>query len=476
MGACCGRAQKKHEEKEHAVSEAARLAADNRVLRQEKQQLAAGHAEATRGSSLLQQQLSLYGGRGDAAGVPPDELLRALGIVRRRLDNPSQLGDADGDGVDDGEQVVALRRRLEKVQVAHREASLELDRSKAMLKRYHDICARQQEDIAELTQEQAEGRSAVQRRLKEVSQLAEARRRRIVMLENFNSKLRGRALQRPLLTEGGEGGDNATVVTTGTGSDSMWSDPAGLGPMENLVQVYVVDAELDTRAGRLAGVDPDSLTTVATVDFITFSPMMSPAAVGAAPAFNYMVKFPVQPDHTLLRYFATKTVTVEVHYAAHAGFEVVGRAMLRLKDLLSKRGSAVFRNAPLVMEGREVGTVTVKVRLAIPVYDLWRAFLASHPDEQAELDSVAAAQDAAEKAAAASRAARDLNALQASSYYFLCVCVCVCVCVYLWAWLSYCWSCARACAVLWGLRCASFCLFVLSCLVPSCGPLWCGVP
>ena len=52
--------QKKHEEKEHAVKEARRLGEENRALKEEKQQLVAMGAEASRGTNLLQQQLALY--------------------------------------------------------------------------------------------------------------------------------------------------------------------------------------------------------------------------------------------------------------------------------------------------------------------------------------------------------------------------------------------------------------------------------
>lgn len=382
-----------------------------------------------------------YGGRADSAGVPPDELLRALGIVRRRLDNPSRVG---GDSEDPEEQVVVLRRRLEKVQVCcclpvtglplvvvhvadgyvpctpqvgHREAQLELDRSKAMLKRYHDICARQQEDIAELTQQETNSRANVQRRLREVNHLAESRRRRIQHLEALNAKLRGQATAAPRLMDAkgrgrGRGNDADTVAS---GDDSLWSDAAALGPLENLVQVFVADARLRREVILDAGGDADSLTTVAMVEFINFAPMMSPAATGGEPAFNYMVKFPVAPDHTLLRYLATNVVTVELHRMVHADFELVGRATLPLRGLLQGRGSVTFENAPLVMEGadlNEVGSVTVKVRMAVPVSGLWRAFLQSHPAEAAELDDAMVEQDAADAARVASRAAREINTLE----------------------------------------------------------------
>ena len=94
--------------------------------------------ESDRANELLKDKMRLYSGE---TGVDTSDLERALTLVKRHTDRPSEVDflDNDMEDVDDMEAVPALRKRIQKLQIKQLEQQRELDRADRMLKAQSSI-------------------------------------------------------------------------------------------------------------------------------------------------------------------------------------------------------------------------------------------------------------------------------------------------------------------------------------------------
>ncbi len=130
------------------------------------------------------------GGLGVGAAVPPEELERALTLVRKRLDQPGTVdgmsgsgGSGSGGGADATADTPALRRKVQQLQLALLSTQRELERSEAMLRAQTAIAQDLSAEVAELNERLSGETGAVKRRLADTETLAEKRLQRVHMLE-----------------------------------------------------------------------------------------------------------------------------------------------------------------------------------------------------------------------------------------------------------------------------------------------------
>jgi hypothetical protein len=159
-----------------------------------------GEREAvTRANTLLRERLALYSGAaaldgvgaimGDTLSVPPEELEKALAIVRRRLDRPSSSTGTVGGSEDLSASLLVAplgpedKKKVQQLQLALLSSQRELERCERMLKAQtalaKDMGVEVQELQARLT---AEG-SGLKTRIAELESLAEQRLQKANMLE-----------------------------------------------------------------------------------------------------------------------------------------------------------------------------------------------------------------------------------------------------------------------------------------------------
>jgi hypothetical protein len=180
---------------------------------------------SARANAVLRERLALYsggvglegtgvGGVADAltGSVPPEDLERALTMVRRRIDNPSRVGDAElglstagggatasaTGGADDAAatSVPALRNKVQQLQLALLTAQREAERADRMLRAQTAIAQDLSAEVADLNERLGAEGAGVKRRLADTEALAEARLQRVHMLEaqvkQLLAKLRAR--------------------------------------------------------------------------------------------------------------------------------------------------------------------------------------------------------------------------------------------------------------------------------------------
>lgn len=419
----------KHEELQRLRARNDELAKKEERLEHTVQQLRLGAMEQATGKADLQRKISLF--TAGPGGVPSEELEKALALVKRRMENPSAEASrgkggagAEGDAVTE-EDPAKLKTRLEKLQVNHLTLQRELQRAEQMLKAQSAINEDQSAEISELTAQLSEGAASLRQKLNDYKTLAEKRLARCTSLEAQVKQLmydarRGRG-------RGGRGGaSGAAGVEDGLGElgakgsiseehddnllgalsaeDSMESSMMSedFGPGENVLEVWVVGAEIEPWAlGTRDG-------TFLMLDFFNFETVTSPLAHGASPQYNFSSRYQIRMDSYVLSHFASSTINIEVNQARGADYERLGRAVVPLRDLLKPRGKMVNRRVPMrTSDGRIVGHLHLECKLALPVNELWSAYLKDHPEEAKKVREDAEESRIAEKAM--ERAAADLE-------------------------------------------------------------------
>lgn len=208
-------------------------------LRLEHEKLASANESTQRANTLLRERLALYAGgaglqgagavigtcarsrsrstsasatahhatntycaaytAGDALAVPASELERALTLVRRRLDRPSDINE-QGLIVSDTAQDGDLKRRLQQLQVALLTAQGEIDRYERMMKAQGSISQDLAAEVTSLSTQLAAAKADGGKALADTQALAEQRLQRIQMLEAQVSQLlqQAKSMKRPV--------------------------------------------------------------------------------------------------------------------------------------------------------------------------------------------------------------------------------------------------------------------------------------
>lgn len=319
--------------------QAQQLTSERDALRAQAEGLQAALEQTRRGQELLQDKVRLFATDG---GVEVEELERALALVRRQRDAPSAadiLGAsaADAAGAAAGaEAVPVLRRKVHSLQVSLLTANQELERTEKMLAAQTAINRDLAEEIKELSAARGADTDALRRKVADFEALADTRAQRARALEAQNKQLMRRVaqLQQQLRTSAVRGRAFATIpeagalhdsprasMTLGAGAaaasvalpaalaaargDALGGSLGGgtadlqselsfslseaeLGPSENLLEVWVVEAALDPTKV------PSRATTFIMVDFFDYETQTTPLATGSSPAYNFAASYKVR--------------------------------------------------------------------------------------------------------------------------------------------------------------------------------------
>jgi len=379
---------------------------------------------------------------GIGSAVPPEELERALTLVRKRIDQP---GSTDNNSItstsDDLTTIPLLRRKNQQLQLALLSSQREQERTEAMLKAQTCIASDLSSEVAELNNRLANETTTIRRKLMDTEALAEKRLQRVNMLEaqvkQLMSKLkevtvvatesRKQNREKAATTTntlssntqatrrssafGGfaqtddddastvisalsneEDNENGGVMSTGIRNpdvndsveDSLGASMLDFGPGEDALEIYVIDATLDPAVlGRQDA-------TFAMIDFYNFESQTSPLSMGPAPTYNFSAAYRVVTDHFFLRHVASQGATIDINQARGAEFELIARAVLPLHQLLSPTSSKLkFTALPLVSKaGKVIGSVKVEIRIAVPLGELWEQFNRDQPAEYTRLTNL----------------------------------------------------------------------------------------
>lgn len=130
-------------------------------------------------------------GVGGSNAIPPEELERALAIVRRRMDTPASdsasgqksSNSESADSTDPSSAAGILRRKVQQLQLALLSTQRDLERSEAMLRAQSSISSDLSAEVAELNERISTETGSIRRRLADTEAVAEKRLQRTSMLE-----------------------------------------------------------------------------------------------------------------------------------------------------------------------------------------------------------------------------------------------------------------------------------------------------
>jgi Ca2+-binding EF-hand superfamily protein len=362
-------------------------------LREEKDQLERALDElrlrcqqSEAGAQLLTDKMKIYSGDD---GMDLEELERALTLVRRRAETGQTLDFLESvDG--EPETVPALRRKVQVLQVSNLNLTRELDRAERMLKAQTAIAHDLHLEIEDLSKRSSADRKDLQHKLEAFEALALKRLQRLHYLEaqikqyryNIHRPYASAAGDRPLLpgTKGGAGGEPEALMDEVAAGD--------FGPDENLLEVWVVAAEL------MPGVLAMGASSFVILDFFDYESQVTPFVMGTSPKYDFATTYKLTIDDFFLTYMATESLLIEVNQAHHLDYDILARAEVPLHKLLESRPTIVLPKQPLisVKDGSVVGTVHVEVRLALPVSEVYKLFLERHPEDRARIERTIEAQ------------------------------------------------------------------------------------
>jgi hypothetical protein len=402
---------------------------------------------------------------GDALSIPPDELERALALVRRKMDRPGQyasdMASITGGPLEDLLTISgpsSLRQKVQQLQLALLESQGEVERAEKMLKAQSAISADLSAEVTDLHARLSTESTQLKKRSLDLETVAEQRLQRVHMLEAQVAQLlaqakasagrrtrkgrvdttlatitdedevraarKRRGSQRPAAD-----GDASTVISDISDEDAADREPQGynegaagmldddslstsvnsdvfdFAPGENRLEVYVVDAMIEpTMLAR-------SASTFCMVDFLNFESQQTPLGFGAAPVsflclfarcifrahafilcffgmqvYNASSLFSFKLDAFILRYFATESVTIDVHQARGSDFDLLGRATIPLHQLLNGKTKMKLPEVAIrAKDGKVIGSLQVELRVAMGLAEAWQSFCRDHPSEAADL-------------------------------------------------------------------------------------------
>ncbi|CAM9771908.1 unnamed protein product, partial [Ectocarpus sp. 6 AP-2014] len=356
-----------------------RLREDKERAERALQEMRVRHNETEAGAQLMADKMRLYAGDED---IDLEELERALTIVRRKMADPAAFpGFLENPEEEDMDNVPALRRKLQRVQVSNLNLTRELERAERMLKAQMSINRDLHVELEEACRRSTLDRGELGQKLRDFEALALERLAVINRLEaQVKQLLYGPARRQRL----GAAGDASAAQMEQEQESALLSELAegDFSADQNIVEVWVVGAELEP------GVLSAGSSSFIVVDFFDFESQATPLLPGVSPAFDFATTFKVTVDDFFLRFLGTEGLVLELNQARAADFELVGRRQVALSGLLSSKPRIILQREPLIStrDGAVVGYVHVEIRMALPVTELYALFLERRPEEKERVE------------------------------------------------------------------------------------------
>lgn len=378
----------------HAEIVALRKASEELVeqrnsLQRENGDLRVRLEQVQRGSSLLEDKMRLYTGD---AGIDTTDLEQALTIVKRRSEDPSAvdfLQKAD----DSSDSTVGMKRKLQQLQLAHLDATRELETAEKMLRTQVAINKDLNLEVEELHERLKGSTDAIVQKLSAAEELCGKRLQKIHTLEAQIKQLMKRKTHS--IEESSKEVEDLDVAEMRVGDGD-------LAPGENLIEIRLLEGKfIDSKVGK-------NLTTFCMIDFFEYETQASPLATGLDPKYNFSALFKVTTDHFLLRHLSTENLVIEVNRTIHADFERIGQCVIPLRRLLEGQGKISLDAVEVVSlkDGSCIGSLNLLVQLTTPLGDLFDTYLNDNPEERSRIEQLKIAEK--ESAAAMTRAQNQL--------------------------------------------------------------------
>lgn len=373
------------------------------VLREEKQssdrtaeELRLKLQELSTDQSLLQDQLRLYSGDD---GVDIQDLERALTMVKRATETIDRLPFLEDP---DGEKLVtlpAVRRKLEEYQVLNLKITEENQRLESMLKLQTQISRDLHKEIESLVRNRDKDKQSLLDKAGSFEELAAKRLEKIHKLEaqvrqyiyglSKNSKVpKSNRDYYASVTPEQKGATDPEDEEAGNALlNELIEDKGGnIREDENLLEIWVKSCSI--RDGVLS---PGSSTFVV-IDFFDYESQTTALLSGSKPQWDFAATYKLIVDDFLLRYLATDTVTLELNMATQGDFTMLARCSIPISSLLKARPRLQLTHHPMlsVKTGQIVANISLDIRLALPVSELYRLFLERHPNEKQLIEDISA--------------------------------------------------------------------------------------
>ena len=342
-------------------------------------------------SQISKDKSSLFGSMSDLQDLGMEdldmkELERALAIVRRKMDDPTDLDFLERVDDEDLTTVPALKKRLQIVQVANLNITRELERAERMLKAQASINRDLHLEIEESNKRSRTEKDSLQAKLEDFESLCLKRLQRIHTLEA--------QVRQHLYSVSGHGSSSKfkkipnnldDVVGLLDEEDNLLQEVSNgdFGPDENLIEVYVVDAEISEST-----VSSDASTFVI-VDFFDYESQATPLTTGLYPRYDFATTYKVTVDDFFLRFLATDSLSIELNKAQSADYALLARGTIILSSLLESVPKIIHQRLPLIstQSGSIAGYVHIEIRMALPITELYRLFLDRHPEERSRIEA-----------------------------------------------------------------------------------------
>ena len=377
------------------------------VLREEKQssdrvaeELRLKLQELSTDQSLLQDQLRLYSGDD---GVDIQDLERALTMVKRATETIDRLPFLEDP---DGEKLVtlpAVKRKLEEYQILNLKITEENQRLESMLKLQTQISRDLHKEIESLVRNRDKDKQSLLDKAGSFEELAAKRLEKIHKLEaqvrqyiyglSKTSKVPKSnrdyyASVTPPQQKGTTYDPEEDEEEAGNALlNELIEDKGGnIREDENLLEIWVKSCSI--RDGVLS---PGSSTFVV-IDFFDYESQTTALLSGSKPQWDFAATYKLIVDDFLLRYLATDTVTLELNMATQGDFTMLARCSIPISSLLKARPRLQLTNHPMlsVKTGQIVANISLDIRLALPVSELYRLFLERHPNEKQHIEDLSA--------------------------------------------------------------------------------------
>ena len=143
----------------------------------------------------------------------------------------------------------------------------------------------------------------------------------------------------------------------------------------NILEVWIKGANI--RDGAL----PTGASSFIVLDFFDYESQTTGLLLGNNASYDFATTFKIKVDDFMLRYLTTDVVTLELNMAHQGNFSQLARCNVPLAPLLLERPMTRLVNHPMVsiLSPDVVARVTVEMRLAVPVAEMYKLYLQRHP-------------------------------------------------------------------------------------------------
>ena len=373
---------------------------EEQALRDEKDEILAQmsemrakYSDLEAGNDKLTDKLKLlYGGE---EGVTVEELERALTLVKRKGEHIKNLPFLDT--VDDADPAT-VKRKYQEVQVMNLNLSKEVERLENMLKLQSTISKDLHRELESMVRKGENDRRDLMAKNNQLESLSMKRQEKIQMLEaQLRQHLYAASSSSKVSKEGHPRRDNfmdnksVSDVASITGdiqndllAELINEKDGPVLPDENLMEVWVKSGIINDK------VLPPGSSTFVVMDFFDYESQATSLVSGSKPAWDFAASFKIKVDDFFLRYFATDTIAFELNMAMKGDFRLLARCTVPLRDLLRVKPKVVFESCPMISPdtGEVICHLSIEMRLAIPISELYRLFLERHPTDRRYIEEL----------------------------------------------------------------------------------------